>query len=194
MVRTRAVSRIGLLTSLVVALIAAHADALPVFDPLSGHWYDSIAVSGGINWDDARTAAESSAFGGAQGHLVTITSAAEQSFLETNMPAATFGAPGVFGYWIGGYRPGGSTDFSWVTGETFGPYTNWNGGEPNFDEPPAGIHFFGVGSPLGTWNDATAAIWNFGGYVVEYEGVPLPPSLLLLIAGLVGLARRRTPS
>jgi uncharacterized repeat protein (TIGR01451 family)/uncharacterized repeat protein (TIGR02543 family) len=138
-----------------------------VTDPSTGHRYMAVAVPGGITWPNANAAAQALTCSGSTGHLVTITSGAEQSFLNANLPAATFGSSGVFGYWIGG-RSAGFPAFVWVTGEPFG-YTNWNAGEPSGDADGA-IHFFGLGSPIGTWNDAEASIWNFPGYVVEFDG------------------------
>jgi choice-of-anchor C domain-containing protein len=145
-----------------------NAPACPgtVTDPSTGHRY--MAVAGAITWPSAKLAAEALTCGASTGHLATITSAAEQSFLNANLPAATFG-PG-FGYWIGGRWTGSA--FTWVTGEAFG-YTNWNLGEPNGDVDGA-IHFFGLGSPIGTWNDASATVWNFPGYVVEFDGPFVP--------------------
>ena len=82
------------------------------------------------------------------GHLVTITSAAEQSFIEEYMEARSFSALS----WIGAYTDG--KQWHWVTGEDF-EYDNWNSGEPNGSngsngkEYVAHINF----ERFGGWND-----------------------------------------
>lgn len=181
---------LGIAALFVLSGIAAQASAAPVFNSVNGHYYDAIAVAGGINWNIAKTAAEGLSLSGAQGHLVTITSAAEQSFIVANLPLS-LGSASQFGYWIGASNPSGANSnagYTWVTGETFS-YTNWNVGEPNgHDGAPSAIHFFGLGSTPGAWNDANAANWNFPGYIVEFEpvSVPEPASLALFGIGLLG--------
>jgi len=140
-----------------------------VTDPSTSHRYLSVSVPGGLTWPSAHAAAQALICGGSAGHLVTITSGAEQSFLNANLPPATFGVPFAHGYWIGGTWVG--SGFGWVTGEPF-VYTNWNAGEPNGDGMSAGgaIHFFGVGSPTGKWNDVPGSGYFFTGYVVEFDG------------------------
>lgn len=84
-----------------------------------GHCY--FALSGNRNWDSGRTGCT-----GVGAHLVTISSAAEESFVET--------ISGGSDRWIGLSRPSGSpvvdASFSWVTGEAFS-FKAWASGEPN---------------------------------------------------------------
>lgn len=157
---------------------AAHAAEVPCeIDPATGHGYYAVAVDVGINWYGANAAAALLTCGGVSGHLATITSPAEQAFIASKFPTAVNGgiagpAPS-FGYWIGGKWNAISGNFEWVTGEPFGPYTNWNAGEPSGDVDGA-IHFWGFNSG-GVWNDAEAGIWPFSGYVVEFPPVTESP-------------------
>ncbi|HET8569315.1 MAG TPA: hypothetical protein VFM93_10055, partial [Candidatus Limnocylindria bacterium] len=50
-------------------------------DPATNHCYEVVTVPGGITWPSAKAAAETRTYNGFAGHLVTITSAAETTFL-----------------------------------------------------------------------------------------------------------------
>ena len=79
---------------------------------LNGHCYFPI---GATSWDSARVACSSLG-----AHLVTITSAAEESFVETIRPGTD--------RWLGFRKTG--AEFAWITGEV-APFTKWGSGEPN---------------------------------------------------------------
>jgi hypothetical protein len=91
----------------------------------NGHYY--LIVEQETTWQQARLLAESMVFMGVQGHLATITSEAENTFVTTQL-SDTAGA------WLGGAQPLGSEEpaggWRWITGELW-VYTNWDEGEPS---------------------------------------------------------------
>jgi len=161
------------MTITVIALVAVvmgmssivPALAVPVLNPANGHHYELISTI--LSWTDAKNAAASSVFQGVNGHLVTITSADENVFVEGIVPDNTI-------VWIGFTDEVTEGTFLWVTGEPV-IYTNWNGGEPNdagsgedyaeFLSEPAF-----AGSP---WNDVANVRSGNTGYVVEYDTDPV---------------------
>ena len=188
---------------LVAALLATNSTgfAAPVewkvAEGGNGHFYEPFAP-GVISWTDADAAA--TALGG---HLVTLTSAAENEFVFDLIDSETYWAPfiradgqlQVHGPWIGLFQLPGAPEpdmgWLWVTGEPF-VFNAWGTGEPNGQPTENFGEFFGgpadgsVRVPL--WNDridvavvpANASI----AYVVEFA--PEPPSPLL--AAMVALA------
>jgi hypothetical protein len=183
------------------------ASASPI--QFGSNYYDFVATNGinGITWEEASAAAALSVFGGVNGHLATITSAAENSFLANSFNFSAFNGTLALG-WLGG-QVNSSGISSWVVGPEAGQqfssgqtplngmYTNWGGIEPN-NAPSAvnmmvgNINWFGI--TQGKWADDTdatlAAEANFGGivgYFVEYESptpTPLPAALPLFATGL----------
>jgi hypothetical protein len=185
---------------LLVAAVAA--SAVPSLGP-DGHYYDIIADPG-VDWATANTLANGMSYLGQPGHLVTITSAAEDSFVF-NLIGNTGEA------WAGGFQsPSNETiptaGWTWVNGEgTFpgsssaSPYANWQGGEPNdyygavLPEQWLGL---GLGGNPG-WNDE-GNLNLITGYAVEFEGTQTKnvpdgaPGLagVLTIIGLLAAQRR----
>jgi uncharacterized delta-60 repeat protein len=130
----------------------------------NGHWYQF--VSGSKTWTQARDEATN-----AGGHLATVTSAAESTFVNGLVydPAVSF--------WLGGYQDRTSVTFRepaggwrWVTTEPWS-FTNWNAGEPNNsgDED----HLAGNLSSSGRWADLQSTNAR-PGYIVEFETDPRP--------------------
>ncbi len=187
-----------------IAVSAMGAQAAPVeWSPGSGgngHSYE--IVIGSLSWTEARDAA---ATGG--GYLATVTSAAEQDFLDAlYMPRSVYN-DGDFQFatlWLGGSDAEEEGVWRWVVGPESGQlisagYTNWAPSEPNEfiegEDYLGGWYRVDNGSQ---WNDLPNMLGQeLRGYVVEYspdpDVIPLPATLPLLAAGVVaiGLARRR---
>ena len=79
-----------------------------------------------LTWAEARAACEE-----AGGHLVTITSAEEQSFISDIIEEHLAGqATDVHHYWLGGTDEESESRWKWITGEAW-DYSNWGDNQPN---------------------------------------------------------------
>ncbi|MCB9915973.1 MAG: hypothetical protein H6828_12660 [Planctomycetes bacterium] len=147
------------------------SDGSPLQDPNSGHHYQVVDAAG-ITWDAAKLAAEGLTFQGVQGHLVTITDASEDAFVQ--------GLAGTHWHWTGGFQNTLSPNYSepaggweWVTGEPM-VYTGWNTciPEPNntgaFGAEDYMEIILNVGGCAYGWNDA-AQQEHPAGYIVEFD-------------------------
>ncbi len=133
----------------------------------NGHWYQ-LVDTGSITWANANTQVQ-----GTGGHLATLTSPSENTFVLNAIDNS-----GSIRPWIGLYQDTEADDYSepfggwrWVTGEAY-DWTNWNLSEPSDggvfgSENEVNIWLSGSGQPLGTWNDYRGALAD--GYVVEYS-------------------------
>ncbi|MGO8679235.1 MAG: lectin-like protein [Limisphaerales bacterium] len=149
----------------------------------NGHYYQVVGDQG-VDWATANALADASTFDGLGGHLATITSAGENSFVTGLLPS------GGNEYWLGGYQvppdqPIATAGWTWVNGEGTFPgvngafgyanaYSNWNAGEPNDNFGLASEQFMAIwastggGNVRGTWND-DGDLGDITGYVVEYQ-------------------------
>ena len=98
-----------------------------VSDGGNGHWYACSRSSSGLSWTAAKQQAEQRG-----GYLATPLTTEENQFIFQLIPSGAW--VGIFGPWIGGYQPAGSSEpsggWSWVTGETWS-WNAWRAGEPN---------------------------------------------------------------
>ncbi|HRD98469.1 MAG TPA: lectin-like protein [Rubrivivax sp.] len=212
----------ALLTALALQLPAGALQAAPVqWTVASGgndHWYEYVTnnnIFAPIGFNAARSAALASTHLGQTGYLATITSAAEQTFIQSSFPFLLgFGATGTA--WLGASDAAVEGDWRWLDGPEAGQqlgYTNWALGQPvngtgtdHYDLMALYINAVVQGAPVVYgW---TSVPTNGGalGYIIEYGSAannpdpnPVPePGGLLMAATALGLAglqtrRRRKP-
>lgn len=187
----------------------------------NGHYYEVFPLPAGVvemPWVDANAAANALTYLGLQGHLVTITDAAEDAFVRDLAWREIMGE-----VWAGGFQqyqdPAIPADpeagWTWVNGEgsfagnNSGPgYAAWSSlhgtvthpAQPddyhgNASEQYLGLNLWG---PTDGWNDE-GIVGLVKGYVVEYESRGVPDSgSTALLAGLAllgsAVAGRRRPA
>lgn len=160
------------------------------------HWYELVIATTG--WGNAFASADAASYLGLDGYLVTITSAAEQSFVTT--------ASQGYQHWIAASDAAVEGDWRWMAGPETGAlfyqfgsgtvpgwFSNWGPGEPNNF---SGLEHYAIVNWFvnAGWNDAPLnGTCNGCGvsYVIEYSagpGAPVsePTTIVLLTSGLIG--------
>ena len=176
------------------AMLAAGLLAAAALLPLSGaaaapiqfgdSFYEYVPEEA-ISWADASAAAGAATFMGVNGHLATVTSAAENDFLVDLGPVFSTAQ----GAWLGGAVDATQTG-RWAVGPEAGQlftFSNFAGGEPN--EGPSNVFAYLSAALGGQWADAAGGVsGEIAGYFVEYQvgTVPLPAALPLMLTGLAG--------
>jgi hypothetical protein len=170
--------------ALAAAAVLFLAPLLAAADPLAagtfnGHYYEVYAAPApNYAWSDADQAALLKSHAGVAGHLATLTSKAEDDFVESLRASSGVSPPEV---WAGGFQtactpPAAACGWSWVNDDgPIGPvpgtgvvtFTNWQVGEPN-DYNGTDEKYLGIGHDSPGWNDE-GYFSNIGGFVVEYD-------------------------
>jgi len=167
------------------------ASAVPVQFLGNGHYYEVMTTGyyGSPSGDDfngrwhaAYLNSTQYSYLGQVSYFATITSAEENAFIATLVHEAGITA------FLGAKQPSGSeepyAEWSWIATDEEFTYRNWAINEPDDLRRDDWLEM----SIDGTWYDSH--IWKLNtGYVVEYDGAPVPePSTILLLgSGLAGL-------
>ncbi len=175
----------------------------PTLNPENGHYYwTCFGVDSNnrvLSWQAAQGAAASMSFLGVPGHLVTITSAEENEFLEQSGGRDGGGGQRPEG-WIGASDAEVEGEWRWVVGPEAGQlfwlggpdgtavtFADWDPvtGEPN---DQSGEDYAMMGWRNKNWNDLPEfdATWHRQ-FVVEFS-VPEPSSYVLIAIGALTLA------
>ncbi len=163
----------------------------------NGHYYEVVNET--VTWTAAKAAAEASTLYGLTGYLVTITSAAENTFVSSKISANAWMGASDDGNYTSNTHATTEGTWEWVSGPENGKtftcqpsgqgkqaiaahsdcavhsdtsYENWATNEPNDwpDEDPAQEDYGHIRSG-GAWNDfANNQTVNY--YIIEYGGMP----------------------
>ncbi len=121
-------------------------EAVPAVEAsFNGHKYALYDLS--MTWTEAKKYCQKLG-----GHLVTITSAEEQAFLESILPDPCTKRQ----YWLGASYENGA--WSWVTGEAF-DYSNWDRNQPDHQSGENFLEIFNCSGDGGAY-PATRYKWN----------------------------------
>jgi Ca2+-binding RTX toxin-like protein len=175
------------LTAQVNAILAANPGV--VYNATTGSFYQFVDSGSGVNWATAKAAATAATINGVAGHLVQVTSSAENSIIDT--------LSGGRNIWMGGTDEGGEGVWRWLggpmdgiqfwqgddTGSTRnGFYENWDSGDPDTSNADDDALRMTNG---GDWEDARIGTSNR--YVIEWEGSQLlTPTESVTLSGGAG--------
>ena len=110
------ISRLSLIASVLLAGPWL-AQGQPVQNPINGHNYEVVIPPALLDWYMARDAAAARSFGGAAGHLATITTQQEQNFIRVHFGDGA--GLDLHGIWLGGLQDHNAPDYSEPAGGWF---------------------------------------------------------------------------
>ena len=114
-----------------------------------------------LTWDDAKARCERLG-----GHLLTITSDAEQNYIENLIKNSSSDCEA---YWIGA-KANESGWWEWITQEVFEKqYANFSGGQADGDGNYLQIYGVQDNYTLGTWDDVPQAASTKRGFICEWD-------------------------
>lgn len=188
------------LAAMALAALSFDVSSAPVqwtvADGGNDHWYEIVSVGTPAEgnpslrktWTDARADALSRTHLGLQGYLTTVTSAAENDFLDSLV-----GPFGTRGGWLGGSDAAVEGEWRWMDGPEAGMlfwlgdstgsspgYANWGRGWPNGED-----YVEYQSGPWGSFPDVASSP-RF--YYVEYSAAPVPPPGGVPLPGTLSLA------
>lgn len=154
-------------TRTITGKVTMGPDAL-AFNAVNGHWYANV-ITAGISWDQAKIAAATKTLPNStgRGYLATITSAAENTFINDNFSNTPF---------IGASDAETEGDWFWMDGPEVGTkffsngapvgdsFVKWAASEPNNSGSNEDYGQLWSGD---TWND----ILSQNAYLVEFGGM-----------------------
>lgn len=138
------------------------------YNPLTNSFYQLVSTA--ANFDGAAATANATLLNGVTGHLVTINSASENSYVQS--------LAGGNEIWLGALDTGVEGEWRWYGGNDdgllfslgstaqYGAYTNWAAGQP---DDSGGAQDYAVMQTSGAWADIDG-ISNTRFYVIEWDG------------------------
>ncbi len=183
--------------SATVTVNSANYDANVTYNAANGHYYRFVS-SAGTSWSSAKTAAEASTYLGKSGYLVTITSSAEDTFVQNNTTGTNIwightdqGLEGLWRlanstgmptaekdlkFWRAACVTAGDASTSCSNTANYSSsgsqitYANWCANEPNNSDGTSGEDMAVTKWNSGTcWNDLRDGnTGQVNGYMIEY--------------------------
>jgi hypothetical protein len=138
----------------------------------NGHWYAAVISKAPLSWTAARDSAS-----GLGGHLATLTSAEENSWVYERVASSAQLWSGPQGPYLGAYRDttlgcGSLCGWQWVTREVWG-FSSWDPGNPSGGDE-AFLHFGNTvpcWCPGPHWNDIADSngSWPISAFITEWS-------------------------